>query len=238
MRTLFQLGTIGALALGAGVLSNLARSGNPEKFLEWNPGRKYDLAAPPAPSAKEAGTSAPAGTPAPSGTAQTPSPAAPEETAEGGFRKIDLAEALEYAHNGATFIDARRSREYREGHISGAYPVSAWENTGERINAILQQGEVVEEAPVVVYCSSDKECKDSAVVAGLLQEAGFVDIVIYKGGFPEWEHKLPGFVEKGDTRGELDLARLPAEVPAGTAQEGAPQEGTPEEGTLEAGVKE
>ena len=70
--------------------------------------------------------------------------------------------------------------------------------------------EVPEEAPVVVYCTASADCEDSVLVSRQLQLAGFQNIVIYKGGFPEWEAKLrtserkSALITKGETPGETN----------------------------------
>jgi rhodanese-related sulfurtransferase len=118
---------------------------------------------------------------------------------------------LDELRGGAVLIDGRRSREYAAGHIPGAFSISAWESPGEKVSEFLEKGAVVE-APVVVYCGSAKECEDSKIVCGVLQQAGFVNLMIYRGGFPEWQSKMPGLVVKGEEPGELDLAKLPEET--------------------------
>jgi len=39
---------------------------------------------------------------------------------------------------------------------------------------------------LLIYCSG-YECDDSLVLASYLQEAGFTNIVIYAGGYSEWQ---------------------------------------------------
>jgi rhodanese-related sulfurtransferase len=101
---------------------------------------------------------------------------------------------------GSVFIDARRTRDYDAGHIPGAISMSPWEaDLTEKISKL--RGEAVLEAPVVIYCSNSKECEDSKLVGRQLREAGFLDIRIYTGGFPEWQKEKPGSVAKGKEPG-------------------------------------
>jgi rhodanese-related sulfurtransferase len=118
---------------------------------------------------------------------------------------------LEELRGGATLIDGRRTRDYVAGHIPGAISIPAWESPGDKVSALLEKGAVVE-APVVVYCGSSKDCEDSKIVCGVLRNAGFLNLIIYRGGFPEWQQKLPEYVTKGENAGELDLKKLPEET--------------------------
>jgi rhodanese-related sulfurtransferase len=204
-RILLELGALVLLAALAGAASNLARSGNREKHLDWFPDY-YKGAMTVAPSPP------PPVVPAnPSGThGSFPAPDTPARTEPGAeeFRQIDFAALLEEIRGGATLIDGRRTREYLEGHIPGAVSVSAWDSPADKVNELMEKGAVVE-APVVVYCGAAKDCEDSKIVSGILKGVGFVNIMIFKGGFPEWQAKAPSLVAKGAEPGELDLKLLP-----------------------------
>jgi rhodanese-related sulfurtransferase len=125
------------------------------------------------------------------------------------FPHVYYPGVIEEMRGGATFVDARRSEQYLKGHIPGAHSVPAWESPGEKVNALLERGDIVPAAPAVVYCSSSKECEDSLIVSNLLEQAGFEVVKIYKGGFPEWKHKLPKLVITGEAPGEVDYDALP-----------------------------
>lgn len=214
--TVVQLGLIILLAVAGGTIYNIALSGNPQKHLKWMDPDRYPLwnkigepepgslsgGTPPAsPSgdgnvipAKAAPGTADPGKPA---TGAVPEPAKPPSE----FPMIDIQAALDELESGATFIDARRTREYEVGHITGAIPISAWESDlTDKITKLVQGGEVLE-APVVIYCGSSKECEDSKMVATQLKAAGFLNILIYGGGFPEWEAKMPAEVTRGKEPG-------------------------------------
>ena len=124
-------------------------------------------------------------------------PDAPKDAAPASeFLMIDIAAAQEEYRNESLFIDARRTKEYELGHITGALTASAWEaDLLEKITKIRE--EYPAEAPIVVYCGSSKECEDSKIVSRQLKEVGFLNILVYQGGFPEWSKEKPDLVTKG-----------------------------------------
>jgi len=105
---------------------------------------------------------------------------------------IHLAEAQKiFESQGAIFIDARHSFDYRLGHIKGAIniPLAEYDQMKEAINAIPKEKEIV------VYCDG-AECNSSIQFAVKLSSEGFNSVKIFFGGWREWEAKsLP--VEKG-----------------------------------------
>ncbi len=228
---------VGLAVVGGGV-ANLARSGDPEKFLPW----KTDLYAPPKPRPGPTAPSptreipvgrAPQVTPGPdtgdSGTSKpevnTPVVTIPQTdppevsdvptelpgTEEGEFLKVGFEVAMEEYEAGSAFVDARRTKEYIEGHITGAVSISPYEQSVLAEKIIRLSDEVPEEAPVVVYCTASEDCEDSALISRQLEAAGFQNVTIYKGGFPEWEAKLRNderrskLITKGAEPGERDL---------------------------------
>lgn len=89
---------------------------------------------------------------------------------------------------GATFIDARRSQVYEQGHIAGALSMPVWESDiDERIADFYGAG-YDPEAPLVIYCSGG-ECEDSHMLAQKLWGIGYNNIRIYPAGWPEWSGK-------------------------------------------------
>jgi rhodanese-related sulfurtransferase len=131
--------------------------------------------------------------------AESPKDAAPASE----FPMIDIAAAHEEYRNETLFIDARRTREYEAGHITGALTASAWEaDLLEKITKIRE--EYPTEAPIVVYCGSSKECEDSKIVSRQLREVGFTSIMIYQGGFPEWSKEKPDLATQGKEPGKRE----------------------------------
>jgi rhodanese-related sulfurtransferase len=132
---------------------------------------------------------------------------ASEPTKEGApaseFPMIDIAAAHDEYRNETLFLDARRTREYEAGHITGAQSASAWEaDLLEKITKTRE--EYPAEAPIVVYCGSSKECEDSKIVSRQLKEVGFTSIMIYQGGFPEWSKEKPDLVTTGKDPGKRE----------------------------------
>lgn len=127
-------------------------------------------------------------------------PDAPPESTEGPVRMILIDEAKALFEEGdIPFLDARRTRFYEKGHIPRAISLSVWEAAlDERISALLDR--IPQEMPVVVYCMS-ANCEDSHMLADALKSAGYQDIRILKGGFPEWQKKKLEF-ETGSGREE------------------------------------
>jgi rhodanese-related sulfurtransferase len=84
------------------------------------------------------------------------------------------------------FIDARRSADYEAGHIAGARSIPVWEHEADaRVSALQAEG-VLPDQVIVVYCSGIR-CDDSAQLAEKLAFAGFFNVYVYAGGFPDWQ---------------------------------------------------
>lgn len=171
------------LAGAAAAVSN-ALAG-PERRLEW----VRSEAAP----VSSAGASAPkaAGGPAPAGAAAT-APAAGANP----WKEVSTDEAEGFFRSGTLFLDARRTAEYRQGHIRNARSVPVWEaGLDDKIKALFQ--ELPDQTiPIVVYCNGG-ECEDSHELAQKLYLAGFDGVRVYRDGFPDWsKRKLP--VSTGD----------------------------------------
>ena len=127
-----------------------------------------------------------------------PSPALPEPSPELLARfpplpdrpQSDLeVEDIHWLHaHGALFLDARRILTYHQGHIAGARGLSVWEDGLDAKVEQLAAAVPNLQAPVVIYCSGSG-CTDSHALAQKLWLAGFKNLRIYTGGFPEWEAK-------------------------------------------------
>jgi rhodanese-related sulfurtransferase len=233
-KAFIQIVAMAALALVCGTGYNLWNKGSP-RYLPWQderlkgmdfltsaPAQTKNVTPPPtnpAPTsppedAKKPGDPLPANPPLskekegpaavlPQPTAKASEP--PKEAAPASeFPMIDIAAAHEEYRNETLFIDARRTREYEAGHITGALTASAWEaDLLEKITKVRE--EYPAEAPVVVYCGSSKECEDSKIVSRQLKEVGFVNILVYQGGFPEWSKEKPDLVTKGLEPGKREV---------------------------------
>ena len=142
--------------------------------------------APPTTSGSQASVPAPAATPPPAASAPATSAAAdlpviPDVT---GPLKLELATLKKlYAANAALIIDAREAEEYTDGHIKGAtsLPYNDAMADPDKVKKLDPAGR-----PIVVYCSGG-DCELSMNLAKLMVENGKRKVLVYEGGFPEWE---------------------------------------------------
>jgi rhodanese-related sulfurtransferase len=88
---------------------------------------------------------------------------------------------------GALFLDARRSKDFAEGHVAGARSFPIWEAqvVKERVEALVAEGRDLS-LPVVLYCTGG-DCEDSHMLAQMLFGAGFENLLVYRDGYPDWQ---------------------------------------------------
>lgn len=119
----------------------------------------------------------------------------PPQTLEGRFpqrqgqpvRKIQFADAKTAFRMKAAFLDARRTDSFLTGHIKGAIAIPVWEEgVRGRVSAFKASWGQPATTPVVVYCAGGA-CEDAELLAAYLVREGLQNILIYEGGFPEWE---------------------------------------------------
>ncbi|HMM36252.1 MAG TPA: rhodanese-like domain-containing protein, partial [Thermoanaerobaculia bacterium] len=139
---------------------------------------------------------APAPAPQERPSAGPASPSVPDRAAEllarfppHGQPSVDItgdAAAWLYAR-GALFLDARRSKDFAEGHVAGARSFPIWEAAvvKERVEALVAEGRD-QTLPVVLYCTGG-DCEDSHMLAQTLFGAGFENLLVYRDGFPDWK---------------------------------------------------
>ena len=97
---------------------------------------------------------------------------------------IDVAERL--FSDSVLFIDARAEEYYHEGHIPNSICNDDFDSLVYQIEDIITY-----KNGFVVYCSDD-DCGSSEDLAYLLQEQGFMNIYLFKGGWKQWtENDLP-----------------------------------------------
>jgi rhodanese-related sulfurtransferase len=130
-----------------------------------------------------------------SGQSLEPSPLSSEARHPGEVFLIPVAleEVRELAAQGGVLVDARAGEVYREGHIAGAVslPLGA---AAKQLPAFRNRVPVT--ATVIVYCSG-YGCRDSQDLGAELVAAGYGEVLVYEGGFPEWRDEgLP--TRKGD----------------------------------------
>ncbi|MFN2387430.1 MAG: rhodanese-like domain-containing protein [Thermoanaerobaculia bacterium] len=178
---------LAGLALAAAAVSNLMAS--PQRRLAWI-GEYPDALKLPArqPTTAALQPAAPPSEAASEDKAFPPHPDRPSADITGD-------DALLLHSRGTLFLDARRSKVFEEGHIRGARSFPVWEaDIDARVKALYEEG-LDQSAPLVVYCSGGS-CEDSHMLAQRLYMVGFDNVLVYTGGFPDWEaRKAP--VEKG-----------------------------------------
>jgi len=148
-------------------------------------------AAPGQKPATGAQATAPPATPPPTAGAPAPGAAATSAAADlpvipdvTGPLKLELTTLKKlYAASAALVIDAREAPDYADGHISGALslPYNDAMAEPERVKKLDPAGR-----PIVVYCSGG-DCELSMDLARLMVEAGKRRVLVYEGGFPEWQ---------------------------------------------------
>lgn len=106
---------------------------------------------------------------------------------------VGLAEVRELAAAGAVLLDARSGELFAEGHLPGARSLPLGEAEG-RLDSFRRTAAA--DTVVVTYCSG-YGCTDSFDLGVRLLQAGWRDVRIFEGGYPEWvDAGLP--IEKGE----------------------------------------
>lgn len=80
------------------------------------------------------------------------------------------------------FLDARDAATFAGGHIRGARSLPLGE-LGERLPEFRKQ--VPKTMPLVIYCNG-YGCHDSMDLGKKLIQAGYWEIFVFEGGYPEW----------------------------------------------------
>jgi rhodanese-related sulfurtransferase len=102
------------------------------------------------------------------------------------IREISGPEAWEAFQVGTPFLDARRSAEYAEGHIAGAWCAPMWESDlDDRLISFKAARRPGPDDPIVIYCGGG-DCHDSHLLAAKLLNDGYGHLLIYRDGFPAW----------------------------------------------------
>jgi rhodanese-related sulfurtransferase len=91
------------------------------------------------------------------------------------------------ASQGATIIDARYGDDFARGHLPGAINIPPSEKQGGRLAALASADR---SALAVIYCQSDT-CPFAGRLARGLTADGFLNLVIYKGGWRDWKAGHP-----------------------------------------------
>ena len=195
---LFQACALAGMALVAGLFSNLAAGR--QRQLGWldsptpaSVAIRTDtviapLPTPPAPPAttqnripKKAAVAHPSIQPG----APQPVPGFPPDPAN-PVREISGAEAWQAFRGKVAFLDARRSGDFAQGHVAGAWCVPVWEaDVDARITVFEATAGPSSKDPIVIYCSGG-DCEDSHMLASRFLKLGYRNLLIYRAGYPDW----------------------------------------------------
>lgn len=95
---------------------------------------------------------------------------------------VELDEIDEMLADGALLVDARHIDDYKAGHLEGAISLPLGEFKS-LLNNFSQQ--VPKDRELILYCNGFG-CPDSFDLGTLLIAAGYQQVLVYEGGFPEW----------------------------------------------------
>jgi rhodanese-related sulfurtransferase len=96
------------------------------------------------------------------------------------IREIGLSVAFNLHNDGTLFVDAREEEYIKEGFITGAIYDDDIEGLAAKIDSLVGL-----DRPFVIYCS-DNDCGSSEDLAYNLQDWGFTNILVFKGGWKMW----------------------------------------------------
>tara|TARA_B100000519_G_scaffold23057_1_gene16337 strand:- start:275 stop:763 length:489 start_codon:yes stop_codon:yes gene_type:complete len=95
-------------------------------------------------------------------------------------REINLETAKNLHKNGTLFVDARSEEYLEDGFIPGAINNDDTDALSDEIATLIGF-----DKGFVIYCSDD-DCGSSEDLAYELQEYGFNNILVFKGGWKTW----------------------------------------------------
>ena len=100
---------------------------------------------------------------------------------ESALRAIGLDQARKFHNEDVVFVDARDLEYFQEGHIPGAWNSDNFSELVFKLDSLQGKDE-----SIVTYCDGD-ECGSSEDLAFNLQDAGFTKILVFVGGWSEWQ---------------------------------------------------
>jgi rhodanese-related sulfurtransferase len=128
----------------------------------------------------EGGAAVPGTTADPSDQGVSPASPTAEELASALVSRERLKVLL--GEGRIVLIDARPAREYEEGHIAGAISVP-YEKFSEYFDKLTTT--IPYTAMIVCYCRSET-CDDSESLARELKFMGYLNVMLFKGGWDDW----------------------------------------------------
>ena len=103
-----------------------------------------------------------------------------------------LADVRRLAAERGVLVDARNPESFGEGHLPGAVSLPL-EDVDQSLSRFRK--DVPLDRPLLIYCNG-YGCPDSYDLALRLIKAGYLDVRVFEGGYPEWRDAgLP--VERG-----------------------------------------
>ncbi|MEW6238132.1 MAG: rhodanese-like domain-containing protein [Candidatus Omnitrophota bacterium] len=113
----------------------------------------------------------------------------PPKSMEEKWPAADAQTVLQHIQDGsAILIDARDANEFEAGHLPGAVniPASEFRKSFQEFADNLPR-----DIPLIVYCQGG-ECDQSHEVIQQLADLGFEKLLLFPGGWQEWEkEKFP-----------------------------------------------
>ncbi len=100
-----------------------------------------------------------------------------------GIRIVNLEAMLKATGRGANIIDARTRAEYEIGHIPGAILLDYYD-MGHYLDRVLPR--LDPEKETILYCYGP-DCDDAELLAREFYALGFTNLLVYRGGFDEWD---------------------------------------------------
>lgn len=96
---------------------------------------------------------------------------------------VELVDLDELLSAGALLIDARSFHSYQQEHLVGALSLP-FADFSDQIEKFKQQIPV--DQTLITYCSG-YGCPDSFDLGVRLMQEGYLDVLAYEGGLPEWK---------------------------------------------------
>ncbi len=113
----------------------------------------------------------------------TPKPDIPTGDVSDGVKMVTTAQVKRLLdEKRATFIDARRSDQFEKGHIPGSINIYAYE-FADNIPKVIN---IPRDQLIVVYCDGGMCELSHDLSEELIRGLGFKKVVIYQGGWEEW----------------------------------------------------
>jgi rhodanese-related sulfurtransferase len=111
-------------------------------------------------------------------------PAAPTPTVDAIPRVSLVGVESRFEKKSCVFLDARKPEEYREGHIPGA--LNCFANELDRYLPLVIPQLPDKNREIIAYCHGG-DCDLSLLAAKALIEAGYRQVGIFEGGWPDWK---------------------------------------------------